>query len=206
MHSAVTPAVQTVLPPPSLLFLSCVLFLLLGAPGMLRGTRKKCERGEKRLLSRFFCRRHRSKRRPKQTLPSTLPSFITGSMDTEDGDFAICGDGGSAADVAFDTVVGVIEDFMVSFDKEQVWSLVPPLHSTSSEHEQHAHYQAVLKAVEEEMDAYVLQRCSEYSSIGAIGELLQQRQEDISEEVWEFISEGCFDYETFIELWRLKKP
>jgi hypothetical protein len=127
-------------------------------------------------------------------------------MDTEDGDFAICGDGGSAADVAFDTVVGVIEDFMVSFDKEQVWSLVPPLHSTSSEHEQHAHYQAVLKAVEEEMDAYVLQRCSEYSSIGAIGELLQQRQEDISEEVWEFISEGCFDYETFIELWRLKKP
>ncbi|KAL7701204.1 hypothetical protein N2W54_002663 [Lotmaria passim] len=127
-------------------------------------------------------------------------------MDTEEGDFIICGDGGSPEDVAFDTMVGVIEDFMIQFDKERIWRMVPPLHYTSGEHEQHTHYQAVLKAVESELDAHVLARCPEYNSIEAVGNLLEKRQADISEEVWEFVSEGCFDYETFIELWRQKKP
>lgn len=127
-------------------------------------------------------------------------------MDTEDGDFIICGDGGSPEDVAFDTVVGVIEDFMINFDRERVWEMVPPLSRTSGEHEQHMHYQAVLKAVESEMDSYVLEQCPDYQTIEAVGELLQQRQDDISEEVWEFVSEGCFDYETFIVLWKERKP
>lgn len=127
-------------------------------------------------------------------------------MDTEEGDFIICGDGGSPEDAAFDAVVGVIEDFMVSFDKEQIWCMVPPLSQASNEHDQHTQYQAVLKAVESELDAYVLAQCPEYASVEEVGALLQTRQNDISEEVWEFVSEGCFDYETFIELWKEKKP
>ncbi|KPI85944.1 putative ARF-like 2-binding protein [Leptomonas seymouri] len=127
-------------------------------------------------------------------------------MDTEEGDFIICGDGGSPEDIAFDTVVGVIEDFMISFDMDGVWKMMPPLHSTSGEHEQHAHYQAALQSVEKEMDAYVLEQCPNYGSIDAVGALLQKRRDDISEEVWEFVSEGCFDYEAFMELWREKKP
>lgn len=127
-------------------------------------------------------------------------------MDTEEGDFVICGDGGTAEDAAFDAVVGVIEDFMVNFDTDKIWAMVPPLHETADEHAQHTHYQAVLKAVEGEMDAYVLAQCPEYDSIEAVGALLQARQNDISEEVWEFVSEGCFDYATFIELWKEHKP
>lgn len=127
-------------------------------------------------------------------------------MDTEEGDFIICGDGGSPEDAAFDAVVGVIEDFMVNFDMARMWEMIPPLHDTADEHAQHSCYQSVLKAVEAEMDAYVMAQCPEYSSIEEVGALLQSRQGDISEEVWEFVSEGCFDYETFIQLWRDQKP
>ncbi|KPA78442.1 hypothetical protein ABB37_06069 [Leptomonas pyrrhocoris] len=127
-------------------------------------------------------------------------------MDTEDGDFIICGDGGSPEDVALDTVVGVIEDFMISFDSERVWDMVPPFHRTSDEHEQHTHFQTVLQAVEKEMDAYVLQQCPDLDSVEEVGALLQKRHLDISDQVWEFVSEGCFDYETFIQLWKENKP
>ncbi|GET87719.1 hypothetical protein, conserved [Leishmania tarentolae] len=139
-------------------------------------------------------------------LPSS-PSFSHAVfMDTEEGEFIICGNVGSPEDVAFDTVVGVIEDFMISFDLEHVWQSVPSLHNVSDDHDQHAVYTSFLEKVDNELDMYVLAACPEYKSIEEIVSLLQNRQEDITEEVWAFVSEGCFDYETFMEQWREKRP
>ncbi|CAG9572395.1 conserved hypothetical protein [Leishmania major strain Friedlin] len=127
-------------------------------------------------------------------------------MDTEEGEFIICGNGGSPEDAAFDAVVGVIEDFMISFDPEQVWQSLPPLHTVSGDHDQHTVYTSFLEKVDQELDAHVLASCPEYKSIEQVVTLLQKRHEDITEEVWSFVSEGCFDYEAFMEQWKKKRP
>ncbi|CAJ1007313.1 hypothetical protein Q4I28_002627 [Leishmania naiffi] len=127
-------------------------------------------------------------------------------MDTEEGEFLICGNGGSPEDAAFDTVVGVIEDFMISFDLEKMWQSVPPLHTISDEHEQHTVYRSFVEKVDQELDAHVLAACPVYKSSDEVVALLQRRHEDITEEVWAFVSEGCFDYEAFVEQWKEKRP
>ncbi|KAK7196131.1 ARF-like 2-binding protein [Novymonas esmeraldas] len=123
-------------------------------------------------------------------------------MDTDEGEFIICGDGGTPEDAAFDALVGAIEDFMITFDAEQVWQAVPPLHTVQSDHERHTIFTAFLAEVERRLDAHVLAACGDGSSIEEVGALLQRRHEDITPEVWEFVSEGCFDYETFMEQWK----
>ncbi|KAG5503589.1 hypothetical protein JIQ42_05810 [Leishmania sp. Namibia] len=127
-------------------------------------------------------------------------------MDTEEGEFIICGNGGSPEDAAFDGVVGVIEDFMISFDAEPLWQSVPLLHTISADHDRHTVYRAFVGRVEQELDARVLAACPHYKSVAEVGALLQKRHEDIAEEVWRFVSEGCLDYEAFMELWREKQP
>lgn len=127
-------------------------------------------------------------------------------MDTEDGEFTICGNGGSPEDAAFDALVGVIEDFMVTFDLETVWESVPPLHTVSGDHDRHTVYRSVVEKVEAALDAHVLAACPEYGSIDEVGTLLQSRHQDITEEVWEFVSEGCFDFDTFMTEWAEKRP
>ncbi|KAG5507546.1 hypothetical protein JKF63_06495 [Porcisia hertigi] len=127
-------------------------------------------------------------------------------MDTEEGEFIICGTGGSAEDAAADAIVGVIEDFMISFDTEELWQSVPPLHTVSGYHDQYTVYRSVLEKVERELDAHVLAAFPEYKSIEEVSLLLQKRRGDITEDVWEFVSEGCFDYEEFIKQWKESRP
>ncbi|KAG5480982.1 hypothetical protein LSCM1_06656 [Leishmania martiniquensis] len=127
-------------------------------------------------------------------------------MDTEDGEFIIHGNGGSPEDVAFDGLVGVIEDFMISFDVEELWKSVPLLHTISSDHDQHTVYRSFVEKVERALDAHVLAACPNYKSIEEVGTLLQGRYEDITEEVWRFVSEGCLDYDAFMEQWSEKRP
>lgn len=126
-------------------------------------------------------------------------------METEDGDFVVEGFHGSAEDAKFDELVGIIEDFMISLDMDEVMTrLLPPFSSVTNDHEKHQYYRQVLEEVEKGLDAEVLRK-STLDSMSAVATLLQERKDEISDDVWEFVSDGCFDFTTFIEKWESMK-
>lgn len=123
-------------------------------------------------------------------------------MDTEDGDFIVEGTHGSPDDVKFDEAVGVIEDFMISCDLDAVLKKVlPPFASVKTDHDRHSFHRKVVDSVEKDLDTYVMKHCTSVSSMEELAALLQSRQSEISEDVWDFISDGCFDYSGFLEKW-----
>ncbi|RNF26457.1 putative ARF-like 2-binding protein [Trypanosoma conorhini] len=123
-------------------------------------------------------------------------------MDTEDGEFTVCGAGGTTEDAKFDDLVGVIEDFMANFDTEAVFRRLPPFASVSSDHERYGLHKELIAQKEAELDAYVLEHCESIASVEDATSLLSSRSKEIADEVWDFITEGCFDYTTFAELWK----
>ncbi|ESL06790.1 hypothetical protein TRSC58_05531 [Trypanosoma rangeli SC58] len=123
-------------------------------------------------------------------------------MDTEDGEFVVCGTGGTAEDVQFDNLVGVIEDFIANFDADVVFRQLPPFSSLPSDHERYGLHKEVVAQTEAELDAYVLEHCESIASLKDATALLSNRSEEIADEVWDFITQGCFDYTTFAELWK----
>lgn len=127
-------------------------------------------------------------------------------MDTDEGEFIICGSSGSPEDAAFDELVGHIEDFMMSFDMEAALGSLPSSASLPGDHERHAVYRQFVERVGAALDAHVIAACPQYKSINEIGPLLQSRSDEISDDVWEFVSEGCFDYVTFDEQWKTQPP
>ncbi|KEG12159.1 hypothetical protein DQ04_01941060 [Trypanosoma grayi] len=122
-------------------------------------------------------------------------------MDTEEGEFIVCGSCGTAKDIQFDELVGVIEGFMVNFDPSAVLKRLPPISSVTDDHERHVLHKGVLAQVEAELDAYVLENCPSIESMEDAASLLLARSGEIADEVWDFISEGCFDYSAFVEMW-----
>ncbi|KAH9589136.1 hypothetical protein LSM04_002718 [Trypanosoma melophagium] len=122
-------------------------------------------------------------------------------MDCDEEELFLCGNGGSAEDVQFDELVGVIENFMVNFDPNSIFSELPPFSSIPNEHEKQKIHRDLIAQVESELDAYVVEHCDTIKSMEAAAELLSSRRDEIVDEVWDFVSEGCFDYNTFLTMW-----
>eukprot|EP00796_Vickermania_ingenoplastis_P012511 gene12511-8567_t len=121
-------------------------------------------------------------------------------MDTEEGEFIVEGHS-TPEDAKFDEIVGAIETFMISFDMDAAMKeVVPPLEKPDTDHERHIIYRKLLDKVDKELNTYVHERCS-IASLEEVAELLASRKEEISEEVWDFVSDSCFDYQTFIQKW-----
>ncbi|PWV17511.1 putative ARF-like 2-binding protein [Trypanosoma cruzi] len=126
-------------------------------------------------------------------------------MDTEDGEFMVCGSGGTVEDAQLDDLVGVIEDFMAHFDPDAVFRQLPPFSSVASDHERHRLYREAVLQTEADLDAYVLEHCGSIESLKDATSLILDRSDEIAEEVRDFINEGCFNYTTFVELWKQNK-
>ncbi|ORC92602.1 uncharacterized protein TM35_000033550 [Trypanosoma theileri] len=122
-------------------------------------------------------------------------------MDCDEEEFVVCGNGGSAEDIQFDELVGVVENFMVNFDPNSVFSSLPPFSSIPNEHEKQKIHRDVITRVESDLDAYVLENCQAIESMEVAANLLSNRRDEIVDEVWDFVSEGCFDYLTFLIMW-----
>ncbi|CCW61280.1 unnamed protein product [Phytomonas sp. EM1] len=127
-------------------------------------------------------------------------------MDTSQGEFTICASAESPEDAQFDNLVGAIEDFMISFDLKSALKELPRLRSITGEHEQHAIYKKFLNHVESELNQHILAHFPEYKDISEVESILHAQHDKISEEVWDFISEGCFDYNVFLEEWKANSP
>lgn len=126
-------------------------------------------------------------------------------MDTEDGSFVITGTC-SSEDAQFDELVGTIEEYMVSFDLDATMNSLPSYAATRNEHEAHAVFRNFLQRVETELEQHVLQRQPHYKTIGEVSELLGRRKDEISEEVWDFVSEAYLDFVSFVEEWKEHSP
>lgn len=120
-------------------------------------------------------------------------------METEEGEFVVEGFHGSSEDAKFDELVGTIEDFMISYDIDDALKRLLPSKPLDNDHERHTLYRKLIEEVEKAMDTYVLKHCSSFSKMEDVALLLESRKEEISEEVWQFATEGCFDYPTFVE-------
>lgn len=124
-------------------------------------------------------------------------------MNTEEDSFEILGDTCNEEDVQFDELVGVLEEFMMSCDVEARLRRLPALKAVSSDHERHTMYRRFLSSIETDLDACVKRHCRSSGGLAFadVPALLERRKDEISEEVWEFMSEGCLDYLDFVERW-----
>lgn len=127
-------------------------------------------------------------------------------MDTEDGEFIICGSGGTPEDAAFDHLVGCIEDFMINYDVTGTLLALAPLRTIDGDHDRYIVFKQFVEKVEHLLDEHVKHECDSIQCMEEAGQLLLARREEISDEVFEFISEGCFTYETFLERWKEVNP
>ncbi|KAG8342878.1 hypothetical protein TRVL_06294 [Trypanosoma vivax] len=126
---------------------------------------------------------------------------IRSKMDTEEGEFVVYGNSGSAEDAQFDQIVGAIEDFMMSFDHGSVFKSLPPFASVASDHDKHQIHRDLLARISADLDECVLQRCEGVTSMTDVMRLLEERCEEVSDDVRSFVREGFFDYSTFVEEW-----
>ncbi|CBH16572.1 ARF-like 2-binding protein, putative [Trypanosoma equiperdum] len=122
-------------------------------------------------------------------------------MDSEEGEFVVYGDCGSAEDAQFDQLVGAIEDFMVNLDQDAMLAKLPPFFSVSDEHERHKIHRELLKRVDADLDEHVLKNCQSIGSMENAVRILESRKEEISEDVLDFVSDGFLDYNIFVEAW-----
>ncbi|EPY42770.1 hypothetical protein AGDE_01153 [Angomonas deanei] len=95
---------------------------------------------------------------------------------------------------------------MIQFDLNGAINTLPGFSSVTNDHEKHTIFTNFLANVETELDNYVISRCSGFSTLAEVGELLEARKDEITDEVWEFLSDGCLDYVTFAEQWEKINP
>lgn len=127
-------------------------------------------------------------------------------MDTEDGDFTIEGTDCSPDTVLFDSIVGAIEDYMVNIDAVELWRLVPVLHTVPNDHDRHTEFREFTKRIEEGLDSYVMKACADLHGIDEASSILESRSEEVSDDAWDFLKNGYFDYASFLEEWKNRKP
>jgi ADP-ribosylation factor 2-binding protein len=123
----------------------------------------------------------------------------------DDEEVFATGDGGSAEDQAFDELIGVVEDFMFSFDVMALFSTLPPLQQVDDDHQRHKLHKGFVAKIEAQLDAHVTRRIPGVE-FRAAAKLIESRHKEVSEEVWDFVNHGCMDYVSFLALWKEQRP
>lgn len=123
----------------------------------------------------------------------------------EDEEVFACGDGGTEEDQEFDEIIGVIEDFMISFNPVDMFKDLPSLATVESDHERHNHHKKLVDTIEERLDTHIAEMLPG-KHMADIAAMIEGRMAEVSEEVWEFVSHGCMDYVSFLALWKEKQP
>ncbi len=123
----------------------------------------------------------------------------------EEEEIFACGDGGSADDQAFDALIGAVEDFMFSFNVMALFQTLPPLGDVPDDHPRHKLHKGFVQQIEAKLDAHVTSRIPGVD-FRAAAKLIEVRQKEVSEEVWDFVNHGCMDYVSFLALWKEQRP
>lgn len=163
------------------------------------------------------------------------PEFDPNDLCEDEETFA-CGDGGSADDQAFDRIIGVIEDFMCGFDvtllfttpvaaivakskgaggdegrsgvasdSDQQQLLLPSLSAVPSDHDRHSYHKAFVAKIESLLDAHI-EKNMPGMHVSEVAAQIQTRIDEVGEEIWEFVQQGCMDYVSFLALWKEYRP
>lgn len=132
------------------------------------------------------------------------PEFDPNDLCEDEETFA-CGDGGTDEDREFDEIIGVIEDFMCSFDVLQLFDGLPPLTEVESDHDRHIHHKSFVESIEKRLDAHISETLPG-KTVMDIASRIEGRMSEVSEEVWDFVNHGCMDYVSFIALWKDRRP
>jgi hypothetical protein len=122
----------------------------------------------------------------------------------DDEEVFACNNTGSEADRAFDAIIGVIEDIMVSpqFRNALDHSVdaLPPF-ETLNDHERyqcHKHFLARCEAIVDEGVA----RAVPHLSHEEIFNIVKERETEVNDEVFELINGACVSYQQFAALWQ----
>ena len=110
------------------------------------------------------------------------------------------GEGGTSEDQLFDQIIGIVEEFMVSLQMDQLMRSLPNMNTVENDHEKHMYHKRIVMECEEKLDARVHEQLPDLH-FSTIVDLLHSRRDEIGEEVWEFVSSGCLEYPSFVALW-----
>ena len=138
------------------------------------------------------------------SISSSAPAMEAEAAEDDEEIFA-CGDGGSAEDQAFDKLIGVVEDFMFSFNVLSLFSTLPRLEEVSDDHQRHKLHKSFVGQIEQKLDQHVTEHIPGVD-FKASAKLIESRSKEVSEEVWDFVNHGCMDYVSFLALWREQNP
>jgi hypothetical protein len=130
---------------------------------------------------------------------------MSGDGVDDDEEVFACGDGGSAEDRAFDELIGAVEDFMFNFDVMALFATLPPLAEVADDHQRHSLHKGFVRQIEHRLDAHLTKRIPGIEFRSA-AKLIESRQKEVSEEVWDFVNHGCMDYVSFLALWKEQRP
>jgi hypothetical protein len=126
-----------------------------------------------------------------------------GEVADEDEEIFACNTG-TEEDRVFDSVIGVIEQIMVS---DGLRRLLPrffksqPQRSELDDHQRHLAWKAYLKLVDDFVDAEVQKQLPDHLSLQQVAELIIKRKDEVSDDVMELVTGASLDYVAFDELW-----
>ena len=131
-----------------------------------------------------------------------------GDEDLCEDDEVFAEDHGTGADDEFARIIGTIEDFMVSDaideHRDAYFKALPPFKSVDNEHEQHSLFKKYVAEVDGLLDVRMAEAVPEKKA-DEIAALIEARHDELSEEVWEFVSGACLDFQQFVALWKEAK-
>lgn len=138
-------------------------------------------------------------------MTSTPPPEYDPNDLCEDEEVFACGDGGSSDDQKFDTIIGVIEDFMCSFNVMELFPSLPPLSEVDSDHDRHVHHKSFVALIEKRLDDHLAERLPGLH-VTEVAKMIESRMSEVGEEIWDFVQHGCMDYISFMALWKDRRP